>query len=107
MRSARSSVFLIVFVLACVGIVKIYSASAIYSYSNTGDSLFYQKRHLMYLAIGYLLMFVAMSVDLAAVQRLAKPLSKIGRECLSPMKKSVYALLMPLQCLFLMCAYRT
>lgn len=52
----------------------IYSASAIYAYSNTGDSLYFLKRHFVYLGIGYLLMFIAMSVDIRMLQRYAKPI---------------------------------
>lgn len=52
----------------------IYSASAIYAYSNTGDSLYFLKRHFVYLGIGYLLMFIAMSVDIHMLQRYAKPI---------------------------------
>lgn len=74
MRNIRTSIFLLVFVLVSIGVVMIYSASAIYAYSNTGDSLYFLKRHLFYLAIGYLMMFLAMSVDLALVRSLAKPL---------------------------------
>lgn len=74
MRTVRSSIFLIIFTLVCVGVIMIYSASAIYSYSNTGDSLYYLKRHFVYLAIGFLMMFFAMSIDLGTVQRYAKPL---------------------------------
>ena len=74
MRSVRTSLFLIIFILVCVGIVMIYSASAIYADARSGDSLFYLKRHLIYLAIGFFMMFFAMSLDLARLQRYAKPL---------------------------------
>lgn len=74
MRNVRVSIFLITFALVSVGIVMIYSASAIYAYSNTGDSLFYLKRHLVYLAIGYLMMLAAMSIDIKILQRFSKPI---------------------------------
>lgn len=74
MRSVRTSIFSIVAVLVGVGVVMIYSASAIYAYSNMGDSLYYLKRHLIYLVMGLILMFIAMSVDLKHVKRFSKPM---------------------------------
>jgi len=78
MRAVRSSVFVIVMLLVAVGIVMIYSASAIYSYSNTGDSLYYLKRHLAYLVIGFFMMLLAMSVRLSAIRSFARPLLGIS-----------------------------
>ncbi|MFH1189330.1 MAG: putative lipid II flippase FtsW [Candidatus Omnitrophota bacterium] len=74
MRSVRTSLFSIVAILVGVGVVMIYSASAIYAYSNMNDSLYYLKRHLTYLGIGLVLMSIAMSLDLKRVKSLAKPL---------------------------------
>lgn len=78
MRSVRRSIFSIVAVLVGVGIVMIYSASAIYAYSNMHDSLYYLKRHLIYLAVGIVLMFIAMSVDLKRVKELSKPMMLVA-----------------------------
>ena len=74
MRSVRISIFTIVAILVCVGIVMIYSASAIYAFSTMADSLYYLKRHLIYLAIGIGLMFFAMSLDTNRLKDLSKPL---------------------------------
>lgn len=74
MRSVRASIFLIVLILVAVGIVMIYSASAIYAYGKMGDSLYYLKRHLVYLAIGFAMMFFAMSLDLDTLKKFSKPL---------------------------------
>jgi cell division protein FtsW len=49
-------------VLVMVGIVMIYSSSAVYAYGNYGDSLFFVKRHLIYLAIGLAAAILCMSV---------------------------------------------
>lgn len=73
MRGVRRSLFLIVMVLLAVGVVMIYSASAIYAYEKMGDSLYYLKRHLFYIAVGLLLMLGVMSADLKDIRRLAKP----------------------------------
>lgn len=60
-------------VLISIGIVMIYSASAIYAYGKMGDSLYFLKRHLIYLAIGLAAMFLTMSIDLNKIKKFSKP----------------------------------
>jgi cell division protein FtsW len=74
MRGVRISIFTVVAVLVCVGIVMIYSASAIYAHGSVCDSTYFLKRHLVYLLIGLVMMFFAMSVDMDVVRRWSKPL---------------------------------
>ena len=74
MRDIRRSIFLITIMLVAVGIIMIYSASSIYAYSSMGDSLFYLKRHLLYLVVGFAMMLFAMVYDLKKIQKLSKPL---------------------------------
>ncbi len=74
MRSIRGSIFLIVMTLVAVGIVMIYSASAIYAYAKMGDSLYFLKRHLMYLALGLVTMLFMMTIKLQRLERWAKPI---------------------------------
>jgi len=74
MRNIRSSIFLIVMILVSIGVVMIYSASAIYAYGKMGDSLYFLKRHLIYLAIGLVMMLIAMTVKLDSIKRFAKPM---------------------------------
>ncbi|MCM8790701.1 MAG: putative lipid II flippase FtsW [Candidatus Omnitrophica bacterium] len=74
MRSVRISIFTIVAILVCVGVVMIYSASAIYAYNNMGDSLYFLKRHFIYLIIGLGFMFVSMSVDINVLRNASRPL---------------------------------
>ena len=74
MRGVRSSIFLIVTILVAIGIVMIYSASAIYADSVMGDSLYYLKRHLIYLVVGIIMMFFAMAIDINRLKPLAKPI---------------------------------
>ncbi|MBN2452814.1 MAG: putative lipid II flippase FtsW [Candidatus Omnitrophica bacterium] len=73
MRDVRISILAIVAALVGVGIVMIYSASAIYAYSNMQDSLYFLKRHLIYLILGLVLMLVAMSIDLRKIKEWSKP----------------------------------
>lgn len=75
MLSIRRSIFIVVSLLIAIGIVMIYSASAIYAHEKMGDSLYFIKRHLIYLAIGIIFMFLTMSVNLDDLKRYAKPLA--------------------------------
>jgi len=56
----------------------IYSSSGIYAYEKFGDSAFFVKRHLIFLAIGFALMFSAMLVSMEAVERFARPIMAIS-----------------------------
>ena len=73
MRSARSSLFTIVIILVAIGIVMIYSTSAIYANDRMHDSLYFLKRHLMYLAVGIFMMLFAMAVRLETLKKYSKP----------------------------------
>lgn len=78
MRSTRSSIFLITAVLIAIGIVMIYSASSVYAYSSMGDSLYFLKRHLIYLAVGLVMMLAAMSIDINRLKALSKPVALVS-----------------------------
>lgn len=78
MRSARTSIFVTVSILVAIGIVMIYSASAIYADSAMKDSLYFLKRHMIYVALGFAMMILAMSADLSKLRALAKPLMLVG-----------------------------
>lgn len=73
MRDVRISILIITIILLSIGIVMIYSASAIYADSAMNDSLYFLKRHLIYLAVGMVAMFVAMSTDIYRIQKLSRP----------------------------------
>jgi cell division protein FtsW len=51
----------------------IYSSSSIYAWNNYGDSLYFLKRHLTYLFIGFILMFTSMALDQEVIRKIAKP----------------------------------
>ncbi len=78
MRGTRSAIFITVAALVAIGIVMIYSASAIYADSVMKDSLYYIKRHLIYIAIGLFMMLLAMSVDLNKMRSMAKPIMLVS-----------------------------
>jgi len=60
-------------ILLCIGIVIVYSASAILADQKWGDAFFYVKRQLIFGCLGVIMMFVMMRYDYKKLQRLAKP----------------------------------
>jgi len=78
MRSVRISLFMIVAILVCLGVVMIYSASAIYAHGSMDDSMYFLKRHLLYLLIGLVMMFFAMSTDMNLIRRWTKPVLAVA-----------------------------
>jgi len=74
MRDTRTTLFLIVMILISIGIVMIYSTSAIYANDRMHDSLYFLKRHLVYLLAGIFMMLVAMALKLQTLKRLSKPI---------------------------------
>ena len=73
-RSLRINLFSVSVALICVGVVMIYSASSIYAWERYKDSAFFLKRHLAFLGIGLVLMFLVMLFDYRKLSRYAKPL---------------------------------
>lgn len=69
MRPIRRSIFIAALILAMVGVVIVYSSSAIYAYERFGDSAFFLKRHLLFLGMGFLLMLYIMSQDIGKIKR--------------------------------------
>lgn len=65
---------MVVLTLIAIGIVMIYSATAIYAWQNFKDSIYFLKRHLIFLCIGALLSAFIMSIDYRILSKYAKVL---------------------------------
>lgn len=63
---------LIIFLLLGFGTVMIYSTSAIYAEEQYGDSMFFLKRHLTWICIGLIGMFIAWRLDYHIMRRYSK-----------------------------------
>jgi len=65
MNKDAKIVLLIVFILVMLGIVMIFSSSAVYAYNKYSDSLFFVKKHLLYLCFSafFALLSMALSID--------------------------------------------
>ncbi len=74
MRSLRISIAVITSVLISLGIIMIYSSSGIYAMHELGDGLYFLKRHLIFLVIGFLGALVTMAIDYRDLQKYSKPL---------------------------------
>ena len=74
LRDTRIKLAAVSIILVCIGIVMIYSTSAIYALENQGDSAYYLKRHLLYVFIGMVSAFFVMRVDYHYFRKISKPL---------------------------------
>lgn len=74
MRKSRIAVFMITCILMAVGIVMIYSASAIFAFERYHDSCYFLKRHLLYLIIGGMGMVSVMLFDYRKLKNFARPI---------------------------------
>ena len=74
MRNIRISIAIIVTLLVSIGSVMVYSSSGVYAAQNFGDDLFFLKRYLSFLFVGFIAMILAMSFDYRKLQKWAKPL---------------------------------
>jgi cell division protein FtsW len=74
MGCSYRGLFVVFFLLIGIGVIMVYSSSAIYADENFGDNLFFLKRHLAYLTVGFAGMVLAMSLEYGLLRKLAKPL---------------------------------
>ena len=65
-------VFLTTFILLMIGVVMIYSTSAVYAYDRYDESMFYVKRHLFFLVIGALAAVFCMSLSTGRISASAR-----------------------------------
>ncbi len=74
MRQVRINILIIVSILICIGVVMTYSASSIYAWDTYADSIFFLKRHLLFLFIASLLTFLVMCIDYRKLKDISKPM---------------------------------
>ena len=73
MRSLRRGLLVTTFILIIIGIVMIYSTSAIYAGEVYRDPTYFLKRHLVYLILGLLLSIWILGLNADRIRRSAKP----------------------------------
>jgi cell division protein FtsW len=74
MRQERINLAITVLTLICVGIVMIYSASCVNAMQTYGDSLYFLKRHVLFLTMGLAASFFVLSADYRQIQPYARML---------------------------------
>jgi cell division protein FtsW len=65
---------MIVITLLCIGVVMVYSSSAMFSYDTYKSTTYFLMRHLVHLFIGLALAAGVMSLELSTIRRWIKPL---------------------------------
>jgi len=73
-RGAAWGLFLTVLLLSCIGIVMVYSSSAVVAQAQYHDSAWFLKRQLLYTAIGLVAMSVAWRLHYAKLRQVTLPL---------------------------------
>jgi len=74
MRDIRISIAVIITFLISIGIAMIYSSSGVYALEELGVKTYFVNRHLLFLCIGLLACFGAMSFDYRNLAAAVKPL---------------------------------
>jgi len=74
MKNIRVSILVTTAVLLAIGAVMIYSSSGIYAHETFNDSLFFLKRHVLFLGTGLLFALGILAIDYRSLQRFSKPL---------------------------------
>src|ERR1700733_6198378 len=77
MRQERVNLTITVLTLICIGIVMIYSASCVNAMQTFGDSLYYLKRHVLFLTLGLVASFFILRMDYRQIQPHARVLIAI------------------------------
>jgi cell division protein FtsW len=73
-RSAADSLlFLSTIVLLAIGVVMVYSASAVIAFHDFGDAFYYLKRQLIFAVLGIGAMIITMNTDYQIWRKAAKP----------------------------------
>jgi cell division protein FtsW len=72
LHRARTLLFGSAAILMAIGIVMIYSASAIYAYDKFGDSAYFLKRHIIYVAAGCAMGWFVSTMDLSFIRQNSK-----------------------------------
>lgn len=73
-KSPDFIIFFAVMALLAIGVIMVYSSSAVSAYVNFSDSYYFLKRQLIWVSLGFLAMLFTMSLDYHVWRTLAKPI---------------------------------
>jgi len=72
-RRLRIQLFMVTVILLAIGVVMVYSASAVNAYETLKDSAYFLKRQLVYLFLGVIASLMIMAVDYDVIKKYVKP----------------------------------
>jgi len=78
MRPSRLGLLMTTSLLLAIGVVMVYSSSAIFAQEVYGDAAFFLKRHLLFLGLGLLLSGWILTLDPQKIRSLSKPLMGVA-----------------------------
>lgn len=78
MKETRVHLTVIVLSLVCIGIIMIYSASCVNAMENFKDSLYYLKRHALFLVMGLAASFGVLMIDYRKIQPHARTILMVS-----------------------------
>ena len=72
LKNARITILVVTGALVSIGVIMIYSSSAVYAYERFGDNLFFLKHHFASLGIGLVLALICMRIDVDILRKHSK-----------------------------------
>lgn len=72
-KSPDFIIFFAIMALLTIGVIMVYSSSAVSAYVNFNDSYYFLKRQLIWVSLGFFAMLFTMSIDYHVWRKLAKP----------------------------------
>ena len=78
MQRTRLDFLMVVLVLVWIGIIMVYSSSAIYALKWFGDSFYYLKRQIFYCLLGLIGMFFTARLDYSKIKRYSRILIMVS-----------------------------
>lgn len=74
MQRTRLDFLMVILALVWIGIIMVYSSSAIYAFKRFGDSFYYLKREIFYCLLGFIGMFFTSRLDYSKIRRYSRAL---------------------------------
>ncbi|PIQ82777.1 MAG: putative lipid II flippase FtsW [Candidatus Omnitrophica bacterium CG11_big_fil_rev_8_21_14_0_20_64_10] len=74
MRFNRRGLLITTLLLTALGVVMVYSTSAVYAQDRTGDAAYFLKRHLLYLVMGLALSVWILELPAGRIRKWVKPM---------------------------------
>ncbi len=74
MQSSIKNLYIITAILIAIGVIMVYSSSAMIAYERYKDSSYFLKRHCFYLSLGLIMALFFMAFDYKRLQKFSKPI---------------------------------